>query len=211
MNDDTSLRFDQPSVLLVLSNIFTIIFAVIEHWSLSQVMWIYWGQSLIIGVYNWKRIRHLKQFSTEGFEINRHPVSPTEATQRQVASFFALHYGFFHLVYLGFLFKKEDPAQVNILGSLLCVGAFAFNHWSSFQHVLERDLSRTPNIGTVMFFPYLRIIPMHLTILLGNFFAKGGTGTLVIFLVLKTVADLILHLIEHREEIQPPGEVNDHG
>ena len=44
-----------------------------------------------------------------------------------------------------------------------------------------------------MFYPYARIIPMHLTIIFGSSFG----GTLPLFLVLKTFADAIMHVVEH--------------
>lgn len=45
-----------------------------------------------------------------------------------------------------------------------------------------------------MFYPYARIFPMHLTILLG-----ATTGVpLLMFLVLKTIADGVMHVVEHR-------------
>jgi hypothetical protein len=195
-----TFRFDKSSLFLVGSNIFTIILAVLQHWSLPKAMWIFWCQSIIIGFYNWKRIRSLKQFSTNGFTFNNQPVAPTKATQRKVASFFALHYGFFHFVYLIFLYAgRTNLSRFDTLGVVICIGTFAVNHRFSFQHDLESDLNRKPNIGTLMFFPYARILPMHLTILLGNHFTNQTTGTLILFLSLKTVADLIMHLIEHRE------------
>jgi hypothetical protein len=48
-----------------------------------------------------------------------------------------------------------------------------------------------------MFFPYARILPMHLTILIGAYLEKHSTGTVILFLGLKTFADLTMHLMEH--------------
>jgi hypothetical protein len=48
-----------------------------------------------------------------------------------------------------------------------------------------------------MFLPYGRVIPMHLTIILGTFFS-GGTAGLLIFGGLKTAADIVMHKVEHR-------------
>ena len=47
-----------------------------------------------------------------------------------------------------------------------------------------------------MFTPYLRIIPMHLTIILGA--TLGGGAGLIVFGILKTIADAIMHVIEHK-------------
>jgi hypothetical protein len=53
-----------------------------------------------------------------------------------------------------------------------------------------------------MFFPYARIIPMHLTILIGVYLEEHSTGTVILFLGLKTFADLTMHLIEHGSKSQ---------
>ena len=63
------------------------------------------------------------------------------------------------------------------------------------EHVAS-DLRHTRNIGTLMFIPYLRIIPMHLTIILGAVLGSGGG--LLLFGALKTVADVVMHKVEHR-------------
>ena len=51
-----------------------------------------------------------------------------------------------------------------------------------------------PNLGTIMMYPYLRIIPMHLAIIFGSM--VSGLG-LIIFMGLKTFADAGTHMIEH--------------
>jgi hypothetical protein len=45
-----------------------------------------------------------------------------------------------------------------------------------------------------MFYPYARVIPMHLTLTLGFFISSP----LLFFLLLKTLADAIMHVVEHR-------------
>jgi hypothetical protein len=48
-----------------------------------------------------------------------------------------------------------------------------------------------------MFLPYLRILPMHLTIILGGLASRdGGAWTLVLFTLLKTAADVAMHVAE---------------
>ena len=56
----------------------------------------------------------------------------------------------------------------------------------------------------MMFFPYARIIPMHITIIAGGFLEKSvgvtfqANATLVLFMLLKTLADIIMHTVERR-------------
>lgn len=188
----------KSALTLVLSNVFTIVVAVLEQWNLSKLLWIYWGQSLVIGYFNWRRIRCLKEFSTEGLMINDQPVAATKLTQRKVANLFALHYGGFNVVYCLFLFiEKTGLSQLEIFSAASCLAVFVFNHWVSFRQNIEKYIASKPNLGTVMFFPYARILPMHLTILVGSYFEDRSTGTLILFLILKTFADLMMHLVEH--------------
>ena len=45
-----------------------------------------------------------------------------------------------------------------------------------------------------MIYPYARIIPMHLTIIIGATFVNA----LPFFLVLKTFSDAVMHVVEHK-------------
>jgi hypothetical protein len=211
MSAKPTIRWDASALALILANMITLIYALLGHWNLSELMWVYWGQSLIIGFFCWCRILCLKQFSTDGVEFNDQPVPPTRETQYKAASFFAVHYGFFHVIYFGFLvIERADLSRPEIIGVVVCVAVFAINHAFSFWHNLARDVARTPNIGYVMLFPYARIIPMHLTIILGGiFFAKQSQRALILFMVLKTFADLVMHLMEHWQGDQPTSPTCD--
>lgn len=60
-----------------------------------------------------------------------------------------------------------------------------------------------------MFFPNARIIPMHLTILFGGILSGGtlkGKMTLALFMVLKTFADVIMHIVEKKDFGDKPAE-----
>ena len=200
MNTSDHFRADRSALLLILSNLVTIFLAVVQQWNVQDLMWIYWGQSIIIGVFNWRRILDLKQFSTEGFRVNDQPVEPTRRTQVQTAWFFLFHYGFFHIGYLVFLMSEKKPDAVTpVFGIAVCILAFLVNHAFSYRHNRQRDMDRAPNIGTIMFFPYARIIPMHLTILFGSHFVRDSSGRLLLFLGLKTLADVIMHMVEHAD------------
>lgn len=200
--------FQDASVwTLVLSNVIVIILAVVQGWSLLNLMWVYVIQSLIIGFFNFFKILNLKNFSTKNFRINNKKAEPTPETKKFTAVFFAIHYGLFHFGYIMFLSAglplfnagQHEPIRV---GYLLFVSLLFFiNHLFSFYYNKKKDSNKTPNIGTVMFFPYARILPMHLTIVLGGIFISMENYSKIIlafFLILKTLADLIMHNVEHQ-------------
>jgi hypothetical protein len=200
MNSIKYLRADKSVALLIFSNLVTIAIAALQKWDVRDVMWIYWGQSVIIGIFNWRRILDLKQFSTKGFRINDRPVQPTRKTQVQTAWFFLFHYGFFHFIYLTFLLHEKNPfPDTPVLLIVVPILTFLINHGFSYRYNRKSDRSKTPNIGTIMFSPYARIIPMHLTILFGSQFATDSGGKLFVFLGLKTLADVIMHMLKHSD------------
>ncbi len=207
----SAFKKDKSAVILVLSNIVVIIFALAQSWNLLVMILGYWLQSIIIGFFNVLRIISLKEFSVKGLKINNKKVEATQKTKTNVALFFVLHYGFFHLVYFGFFmgFVAENQGfnLTKEISSILTMGIiFFFNHLFSFWYNREEFKERKPNIGKIMIFPYARIIPMHLTIIayIGFIIFSSILGfelyfiPLILFLLLKTFADLIMHVIEHR-------------
>jgi hypothetical protein len=181
---------------LVLANGVALFVALLEGWHLVDLMAVYWVQSVIIGISYFFRILGLERFSTANFRINDRKVDPTPATKRQTALFFLVHFGGFHLAYVFFIATETPGGLTPDLGLVTCAVAFAVNHYFSFRYHREMDRSGTPNIGTLMFTPYLRVVPMHLTIVFGAV-ALGTTGVLL-FGGLKMVADVLMHHVEHR-------------
>lgn len=182
-------------ISLLLSNLLVIILAIIQKWDTSTVLWVYWMQSLIIGFFQFLRILSLKKFSTENFKINGQPALLTNNTKLITAFFFAFHYGFFHFIYAIFLFnfftKQPLDFAYLFLGGLI----FFINHTFSFLHNRIMDEQKMQNIGTLMFTPYARIVPMHLIIIFG---ALLGQSALIVFLLLKTFVDLLMHAIKYK-------------
>ena len=199
-------------MVLLLSNLITIVLAVVFSWSLMIILWSYWLQSIIIGFFNFLKILTLKESSSQGMTVNGKPASPSafNGIKIFIAFFFAFHYGGFHICYAFFLAMftvfsfVSHSASFSDIGFIFLSGIiFFFNHLYSFLHYRNKPVQRS--IGTLMFFPYARIFPMHLTIIFGGMFLFSKTGSvfvLVLFLVLKAIADLIMHSIEHKEQIK---------
>lgn len=180
--------------VLIFTNGVTIAYTIIENWPLITIMLVYWVQSCIIGFFNVVRILSLKEFSTEGYYINDKPVAPTEKTKRKSAYFFAFHYGFFHAIYAVFLLTNIEGISVHhvLFGGII----FFVDHLFSFRYNRERDQEKIQNLGRLMAFPYARVVPMHLVIVFFGVFLSG-TLPLLVFLGLKSLADVIMHVVEH--------------
>ena len=192
---------------LIGSNLFSIVLAFIQGWDISVVLWVYWLQSVGIGIVNVIKILLLEQFSTEGFQINHRAVDPTASTKISTAAFFAFHYGFFHLIYAVFLsvipFTRDALTKNDYLFIAVSGGVFFVNHLFSYFYNRKSEFEnhRCPNIGTIMFQPYIRIFPMHLFIIFGSALTiitgLNSFFALLFFLGLKSISDLFMHMVEH--------------
>ena len=191
---------DNSAWSLLGANLFAIGVALATRMPLLDLLLVYWAQNVIIGMSFFIRILALRRFSTENFTINKRPVEETPEAKRRVALFFALHYGMFHTFYFMFLAfgtKAYGEGAGFDVWFWLCTLAFAVNHAFSLRHNLRLDREGRPNLGTLMFLPYARVIPMHLAVLLGGATPLLAGRTMLIFLGLKTGADLMMHAVEH--------------
>lgn len=187
----------RSSLALLGVNIAVIGLAVAQDWSLPTILASYWLQSVIIGLFQALKMAELTVFSTDGVKMNDQVVAPTPGTKRSMVAFFLVHYGFFHFVYALFILQYGAIAWADVAISGL---AFFANHLFSYLDNRDRVRKVPPNIGAMMAFPYIRILPMHGFILGGALLAPSGGWAIAFFMVLKTIADETMHAIEHRSE-----------
>jgi hypothetical protein len=160
--------------------------------TIHTIIPLYWMQSVLIGIFNFFDMLTLQQVNKSGLHFNNQQPDGKGFT----ATFFLLHYGFFHLVYLMFMpffgisVQKIDwPLMKFTFVLLLASQVITF-----VQHKLRYRRVKG-NLGQVMVLPYLRIVPMHLAILTPAFFPISNY---MVFLVLKTIFDVIMQIVYHR-------------
>jgi hypothetical protein len=122
---------DSSAKALLLSNLLTIVFAVAFGWSLMTMLWGYWLQSVIIGVFAFLQLLRMALgggFSVPTAASSKHftgaassaiviaPKAKSKQMPITTAFFFAFCYGFFHLIYAVFL---SSFSRTDIFGGLL--------------------------------------------------------------------------------------------
>ncbi len=211
-----------PLFALLLANLATIVLAILEHWDLATVLFIYWAQSVIIGAFACITILTsdisiiTAEMGKAQAEAGGSPVVSSGFVRLYtliLAGFFALHYGLFHWGYYAVIVDSGlfGPVDVKAPGVVVSCLLFFFNHlYSWYYHV--RDERKDSRFFSRQFFePYNRIIPMHLIIIFGAIivlilsFANipATLPVLVLFLLLKTVLDIRMHLRKHYERLHP--------
>jgi len=150
----------------------------------------------------------LKNVDVSDMSFNGKPATVKEA-KGCLPFFFLFHYGIFHIVYFVFLLVDFRLTDTNFTYLKWALGGVLLQQVIHFTQSKIKYSSLPRNIGSMFFIPYLRIVPMHLTILLPKFL--GWTPALT-FLILKTVFDVLGQLITTRyywskDEPKPAGYI----
>ena len=180
---------DPRAWFLLLINSYLIYYYLQNPGEFNTIVWIYWLQSILIGFFTFIELLKTENPDETSMKMNDQPV--TKKNIGCAAFFFLFHFGFFHLVYAIFLLTGFS-AGANAKIVLIKGGIFLVE--STFDLIRRRSATKEgekENIGKMFFVPYLRIIPMHLMILVPGFL---GFGSSVIFLILKTLADIGMYV-----------------
>jgi hypothetical protein len=211
-------RITPPVFALLSANLVTIVFAIAGNWDAATVIFIYWAQSIIIGIFTIATIAGADTMAIKADMDARHrergeniTLDPRRVRKHQylLAAFFFIHYGIFHLAYYDFIINEGIFGPVNFSdpGLFVSCGIFFATHLYSFLFYRTRERQGEEHVNDAFTDPYFRIIPMHLTIgfgamiilLLGILGITSTLPVLVLFLLLKTAADLAMHLWKHAE------------
>lgn len=196
MNPRAGTGFAKADIAaILLSNSFVLALALWQRWPTAYLVWPYWFQSVVIGVLQIRRMLKLTHFSTKGFTSNGQPVPETRAALVSTTTFFALHYGLIHIVYSIFLLILA-PAGSEWHWIFLGALAFAVSQTLGEPRRLAQDALGRPNLGAMMFLPYIRVVPMHLLVILG--LALRADHAILLFGTLKTLGDVLSALAEAR-------------
>jgi hypothetical protein len=195
--------FRDTSVLgLIASNIVVMVWALIENWNLGFLILVYWAQSVIIGICWFYTIVTYKnayrKYTADPFEL---PDKLDAFSRLGLGLSFLLHFGIFHFGYIAFLipivpFLKETY-EFPLLAFVIFAALFFINQLIWSIKFARKSEHKPANIVKLMGFPYARIVPIHLTIILGGWASETRLSprlALLIFLTLKTVVDVFMHV-----------------
>ena len=149
----------------------------------ETLLFTYFFQSVVMGISYYIQMLMLSDYSVKDVTFNNKPLEKSRKTKGCFSTFFLFHYGFFHFVYLIFLsvfigFRGRVDMHFIYYAILSFAVGEAFNIIKQ-QYKREKEV---PNIGTLMFTPYLRILPMHFFILIGGFVGHQNSIVFIIYI-----------------------------
>ena len=192
MNNHKSRIYDPNLWLLLAINIWCIIYYLQNQSAFNTVLWLYWFQSVLIGLFNFMDMLTIPSPPEGSGQTTEYFFNSKGCS----AFFFLFHYQMFHLAYAIFILASGKSIDKQFL--LIGISIFTVNLLLQFIQNKRKQRNTTVNISTMFFLPYLRIVPMHLMILAPVFLHIQPS---LVFLVLKTIADVVMYLIISR---RPP-------
>ena len=193
------MKASWPIAFLVLTNVVPIFGAVFLGWSVSNILALYWLETVIIGAFNIVKI-----LASQGAPLK------SMSGKMFLSLFFAVHYGMFtmvHGVFLGQMFQ-EGMTVLDYLneGQFLIWTALGFivSHGiSMLMNFFGRGEYQARSAHNQMFAPYGRIVIMHIVVILGGALAiRFGEPiwALIVMIVMKVMMDLRAHKRAHANE-----------
>lgn len=204
----------QPSVIaLVLANLVPVFGVIFLHWEVFPLMFLFWSENVIIGVFNVLKM------------LSANPESPIGWIGKSfIVPFFCVHYGMFtfiHGIFVVELFGRNSVGPIHGFPNLgtfwhvmrendlgWAVLGLAVSHGISFgTNYIGKGEYRRASLNQLMSQPYGRIVVMHLAILFGGFVMMGlhspAVG-LILLVLLKMGLDLNAHTGERKKFAEAP-------
>lgn len=185
-----NLLLDRSMWIHLLVSVGTIFFAISEQWPPANIIAIYVGESIIIGL--------LKYF---------YLLSCTKSEPKSKEYKIITIFGFTFVYLIPYLYiiaifavsvLVKDLVNGNI--NLVTVGIFCaiylMNHLYSTFYYLKKTPKQSkydPMSLSAIYALMVRVFPMLLIVGFGKYIG----ATLIFFLILKTISDLIIHFFEH--------------
>ena len=189
--------------VLVLANLVPVFGVLFLHWSLFSVMFFYWLESAVVGVYN---VPKLFMARADPTPPDRGPNADSRAAGKKrgkpfFVGFFMLHYGMFMLGHGLFVYFFFGPPDLNERTAVIGLVSLGISHGVSFvvNYIGRREYTRI-TVSQQMIAPYKRIIIMQVTIVLSAFVIAlfgGPVGAVILMVLLKIAIDVPTHLWEH--------------
>ncbi len=183
----------KAAAALVAVNLFALAGPLAFGWNLSSLLFLYWLELVIVGLYNIEKMRRAEGLGELG------------KSRSYQAIFFIAHYATFCVLYGVALRRVIAGPDAALEGSRIALAiaavALVASHAASFKlNFLERgEFSKTTSLGQ-MFVPYERAVPVHVAVVIAAVVARGFEGSVLSLTMLAAVklgADLLMHVLHH--------------
>jgi hypothetical protein len=207
------IEWNSGTIALVVANMAPLFWALFFDWSLSGIIFLYWAENGVIGIFNiFKMIRSTAVSAPQNkFELRLWGRPYSSKSKGPLFFFFVFHYGLFTFVHGAVAFALFGKPDLGIFGFFVALGSLFMSHGISYRNnfIGKKEYERI-SASDLLAQPYSRIIILQLAVLVGGFLAMFFGSPIVaavLLICLKTVVDLIEHIREH-QRLNPVVQMN---
>ncbi len=227
-----------PLASLVIANLLPLLGVPLWGWSLSDLLMLYWLENAVVGLFT---VLSLLVVRPDGAALFPLVVAKLFSVPFFVVHYglFWLGHGIFLMTFFGggagglfgaggsgslapgiaglagsFFFSPVHAALANAEVVVWPLALILVSHGVAFvTDFLAKGEFRTAAVNELMMRPYVRVVVLHVTIVLGGFVALAlgpSVGVLLLFVLVKIVADVAAYLRMRRPRgiaVQPDAEL----
>lgn len=185
------IKLTSAVIFLIAVNLIPVLGVLTLGWDMATIIFLYWLETVIIGLVNVPKMWMCS--GPAGLKIF-------------LTFFFGFHFGMFsggHFMFLYDMFGIKDILEnLDINNAIVWTAAsLLISHiFSMVVNFIGKKEYQDREAGVQMFFPYGRIVVMHIVIIFGGavtLFLGSPIFALIILIGLKIVMDIIAHSFEH--------------
>lgn len=193
------------SVGVILSGLYPVLGVIYFGWNIQTILFLYWFENIIAGFWNILKMRRA-ELPIENKNLvapNNREYSVREKNLMFIAAF-AFHFGIFttaHGIFLKLAFLGDFELTTSLIPAMLATFAsYGLDYY--FNYIKTKEYKFVSS-DKQMKEPYVRIIVMHLTIILGSFIilkvGQTNIWPLVVMVLLKVTIDLVANIINDKK------------
>lgn len=194
---------------LTIANLIPLFGVVFFRWSLFGIMFLYWFENIVIGIFNLLKMRRAEMVADPSALSKNETYTDEQLSAFRLVFmiFFFCHYGLFTVVHGTFVFIIFGPSDLNLLSFAMGIIPLLISHAISYRtNFIGHEEYRKIPVATLFVSPYARITALHLSMLAGGFMVQTlGTPilALAILIIFKITMDISAHRNEHWRHIPP--------
>ncbi len=179
------------------ANVILLVLCVDGDWTFSELMWVYWIESVMISGFSTWTITTLDQFDASNAGLIGKTVEDVkkDLLDNQIRGMGVLYC--MYLAVILFLVGIPDISNLRYLPVILV--AYVASHYFEARQKQRELQKRRPRLARILKMDVYRILPIHLAIILAIIsYGDADPAVAILFVMFKAVIDIVTEIINYR-------------
>ncbi len=198
------IKNDVSVISLIISNLIPIVGVIFWQWNITDIIFLYWIETLVMGVLNIPKIKKAQGLpeNDQKKDIKINGVDINQFNKKGLIRFFLFTYIIFNIMHFILILVIFGLPSMTLYSILIASLSIFISHYISYKtNFIGKNEYLNISPARVALQPESRILIVTLVVMLGGFFTQklfgGNFMALIILVTLKILVDLYSHTLEH--------------